>query len=284
MSEPGFVEVVAGFHADRSYVEALGRLGMDSLDTVFAFEGGRNLIKDNLAPYRSRIRFVLPETGKAYYLKRYDRPPRLQQVRNWIDHLQRASTAACDRRPAERLAAVGIRTARIVAFGEQWNGLFEKRSFIITEEIPDARSLEERLPECFYGGNRVENVDRKRQFIHKLADFARRFHETGLRHRDFYLCHIFMTADEEFYLIDLQRTFRPLVFDERFRVKDVSQLHYSASGRTISRADRLRFYLHYVGREELTAGDRRFLRHVKNRAWRMADHDIKHGRPVPFAE
>jgi len=208
----------------------------------------------------------------------------MQQVRNWIDHLERASTAAYDRGPAEQLAAAGIPTARVVAVGEEWDGLFEKRSFVITEEIAEARSLEERLPACFYAGDPLASAGGKRVFIEKLADFARRFHETGLRHRDFYLCHIFMNADEVLHLIDLQRTFRPMVFDERFRVKDIAQLHYSAPGRIVSRADRLRFYRHYAGRDKLTAADRRFLRQVKNRAWRMADHDIRHGRAVPFAE
>ncbi|HPD45858.1 MAG TPA: lipopolysaccharide kinase InaA family protein [Anaerohalosphaeraceae bacterium] len=284
MSEHDFVEVGNGFHVDRKFVEPLRRLGLDSLEAVFAFEGGEKLTKANLARHRSRIRFMLPETGKAYYLKRYDRPPPGQQIRNWIDHRQRASTAAYDRRPAEELTAAGIRTARVVAFGEEWSGLFEKRSFVILEEIANGRSLEARLPEYFYNSKPLENVDRKRQFIRALADFARRFHDTGLRHRDFYLCHIFMTGDETLYLIDLQRTFRPMIFDERFRVKDIAQLYYSAPGQIISRADRLRFYCYYVGRDRLTAADRRFLRQVKNRAWRMADHDIRHGRRVPFAE
>ncbi|MBE0535776.1 MAG: hypothetical protein IH624_08910 [Phycisphaerae bacterium] len=284
MSEQDFVEVSSGFFADRRYVEPLGRLGLNSMEAVFAFEGDRNLAKANLARHRSRIQFLMPETGKAYFLKRYDRPPQLQQVRNWIDHFERASTAAYDRQPAEQLAAAGIRTARVVAYGEGWDGLFEERSFIITEEIAEGHSLEQRLPECFSTSGPFTNIAAKRQFIQRLADFARRFHETGLRHRDFYFCHIFMTADEAFHLIDLQRTFRPLVWEERFRVKDIAQLHYSAPGKIISRTDRLRFYLHYVDREALTAADRRFLRQVKNRAWRMADHDIKHGRPVPFAE
>ncbi len=284
MSEQDFIEIDSGFYADPQYVNPLAQVGMNSIDAVFSFDGGRNLAKDNLAPHRSRIRFTLPDTGAACYLKRYDRPPVDRQVRNWIDHRRRISTAACDRRPVDLITAVGIGAARVVAFGEEWSGLVERRSFIITEEIANARSLEDRLPEYFYHGSPLENVDRKRAFIKKLADFARRFHDTGLRHRDFYLCHIFMTADEELYLIDLQRTFCPLIFDDRFRVKDIAQLHYSAPGRIISRADRLRFYLNYARRDNLTPADRRFIKRVKNRAWRMADHDIKHNRPVPFAE
>ena len=283
MSEQNFIKVAEGFFADGDYTQQLAEIGLDCIDAVFAFEGDRNLAKPNLAEHRTRIQFTLGAAGGVCFLKRYDSPPPFGQMRNWLDHLRRASTAAYDRLPTTQLNAAGIKTAKVIAYGEQWAGLFEKRSFVITEKIPDADSLEQRLPEYFYGSCPLENVDRKRRFIAKLADFARRFHETGLRHRDFYLCHIFMSAGEEFYLIDLQRTFKPVVFDKRFRIKDIAQLYYSAPGDVISRADRLRFYRRYTGRKKLTRSDRFFLGRLKARAWRMAEHDIKHGRDVPFA-
>ncbi len=283
MSEQNFIEVAEGFFADSDYVQPLAELGLDCIDAVFSFEGDRNLAKDNLAKHRTRIQFTLGATGGVCFLKRYDSPPPFDQMRNWLDHLRWASTAAYDRLPTGQLNAAGIKTAKVIAYGEQWAGLFEKRSFVITEKIPNAHSLEQKLPEYSYGSCPFEKVDRKRRFIERLADFARQFHETGLRHRDFYLCHIFMTDNEEFYLIDLQRTFKPILFDKRFRIKDIAQLYYSAPGNVISRADRLRFYRHYTGRKKLTRSDRFFIGRLKARAWRMADHDIRHGRDVPFA-
>ena len=284
MNAPDFPEVSSDLFVAADYVDALGQAGLDSIDAVFAFEGDKNLAKANLAEHRTRILFRLDSTGRRYYLKRYDRTPWGDQIRGWVDHLRRASMSAFDREPAKNLAAVGIKTAKVIAYGEQWSGLFEKRSFVITEEIADAESLEKRLPSYFYDSTPTENVERKREFICKLADFARRFHETDLRHRDFYLCHIFLTTDEEFYLIDLHRTFKPMLFDERFRIKDITQLYYSAPGDVISRADRLRFFKRYLGRERLSRADRAFIRKLKSRAWRMADHDIKHGRVVPFTK
>ncbi|GAI94186.1 unnamed protein product, partial [marine sediment metagenome] len=50
-----------------------------------------------------------------------------------------------------KLAQFGINTLRVVCYGEKWGMIFEKRSFIITEKIPDAESLERKLPECFSG-------------------------------------------------------------------------------------------------------------------------------------
>ena len=81
----------------------------------------------------------------------------------------------------------------------------------------------------------------------------------------------------------MQRSFKPFVFSERYRLKDITQLHYSAPGDCISQADRLRFYLRYSGKPKLDRSDRKFLGKVKSKAWRIAVHDIKHGREVPFA-
>jgi hypothetical protein len=97
-----------------------------------------------------------------------------------------------------------------------------------------------------------------------------------------YLCHIFRVPDGRFYLIDLARVFKPALFSEIYCVKDIAQLHYSAPAGYFSKTDRLRFLLAYLGREKLDAGDKNFARRVTGKAKRMARHDAKHGRAVPF--
>ncbi|MHC4625735.1 MAG: hypothetical protein ACYTDV_02025, partial [Planctomycetota bacterium] len=59
-------------------------------------------------------------------------------------------------------------------------------------------------------------------------------------------------------------------------------IHYSAPGQAFSKTDRLRFLLRYVGRNRLTGQDKMFIRKVVRKARRMARHDKKHGREVPF--
>jgi len=76
----------------------------------------------------------------------------------------------------------------------------------------------------------VEDIRDARKFIGRAANFIRRFHDTGFRHRDLYFCHIFYNDNDEFYLIDLARVFKPLFLCERFRIKDIAQIHYSAPG------------------------------------------------------
>ena len=272
------------FFVDENFKNPLSDLGLTSIEAVFNFQAGQNLQKPNMAKHRTRIQIDLSKPQTTLFLKRYNKPSIWLQLKNWLTHRKKASTADYDRLPCCQLAKAGINTPKIVAHGSQWGILFEKRSFILTEKIHGACSLEKKLPSFFYNSSPLQNVEKKRQFINNLADFTAKFHKTGLCHRDFYLAHIFTDEKQNFHLIDLQRTFKPLLFRHRYRLKDLTQLYYSAPGKIISRADRLRFFIRYTGRKKISLLDKLFIKALKSKAWRMADHDIRHSRPVPFAE
>jgi len=177
---------------------------------------------------------------------------------------------ACDHQPAEDLRRLGINTPQTIAFGEDWQGLFEKRSFIITEKIPDSSSLEEKLPE------------NRENFIENLAAFVRKFHDTGFRHRDLYLCHIFCNLQGQFTLIDLNRVFKPLFFSQKYLIKDLTQLYYSAPSDSVTKMDRLRFFLAYLQKDKLSRQDKILIKKIKSKANQMAKHDKNHNRTAPF--
>ena len=265
--------------------EALASLGLTSLDAVFAFDGGRDLAKANIGRFRRRLQFAIVPAGAdrpvSVYLKRYDRPPIVSQLRHWFSHHRRKSFARMEHETAERLAAAGIDTPRTVACGERWGILFERRSFLMTEAVKDSRSLESQLPSCFAGPLTPGKRQARREFLRRLASFIRRFHETGYRHRDLYLPHIFYSAQGEFCLIDLARASRPIL-RRRFQVKDIAQLHYSAPAESVTRTDRLRFYLAYAGLPKLLPRDKAFIRKVVRKAVRMARHNCRRGNRVPF--
>ncbi|MGA2678924.1 MAG: lipopolysaccharide kinase InaA family protein [Sedimentisphaerales bacterium] len=270
------------FFIDPAYKTGFERLGLTSIESVFAFGAGKNLTKENLASHRSRIEFKIESPATTVFLKRYDYPPIITQLKNWLSAKKRVSCALAEVEAAQKLAAMGINTPRMIAWGEIPGGFFEKRSFVAIEEIREGQSLERSLPGFFNGPATAENIVLRRQFIRQLALFIKKFHGTGCRHRDLYLCHIFRVPDGRFYLIDLARVFKPSLFSELYRVKDVAQLHYSAPAGYFSKTDRLRFLRAYLGREKLNAGDKIFVRCVAGKAGRMARHDAKHGRAVPF--
>jgi len=69
-----------------------------------------------------------------------------------------------------------------------------------------------------------------------------------MAHQDFYLVHMFVKENEgdKVYLIDLQRTVFPEDFSERWRIKDLGQLLYSAR-KLVSDTDILYFWKTYCG-------------------------------------
>lgn len=287
MGERRFIEISRSFFVDPDYKTALAKKGLTSTDAVFSFDAGENLSKENLARFRSRLRFTIdsPQSSQptTVFLKRYDRPPILVQLKNWLSARSRKSCGFLEFASANKLTVAGINTPKTISCGEQWGVLFEKRSFVITEKIPDAESLERKLPDCFNGQATSENLKLRRNLIAQLASFIKKFHETNYRHRDLYFSHIFHTDHGGFYLIDLARAFRPIFLRRRFQIKDVAQVYYSAPGQHFSRTDRLRFYAGYSGRDKLTNKDKVFIRKVINKAKRIARREIKHGREVPFA-
>lgn len=281
-AQPRFIETSKSFFVNADYKETLTNMGLDSVDSVFHFNKGENLTKNNLAPYRNRLRLQITPAPATLFLKRYDRPPIRLQIVNWLSQRHRRSLSSCELEPTLYLSAASINVPAVVAFGWQWGTVFERRSFIITRAIPHAESLERKLPLYVTDPQTPHDRSLCKDFFTRLAAFIRKFHNTGYRHRDLYLSHIFSDDAAEFHLIDLARAFQPRVFAERFRTKDIAQLHYSAPAQYFSNTDRLRFYLAYIGHTRLTKDDKRFIRKVITKAHRMAQHDLKHDRAVPF--
>jgi len=275
------------FVVAEEFKEGLAGLGLVSLDAVFACDSGRDLVKHNIGRFRRRLQFEVAPVGSSQpvrvFLKRYERPPILQQVRNWLSHHRRRSFASAECEAIERLAASGISVPRIVAAGEEWGILFEQRSFLMTEEIQDSQALERRLPDCFGAETTVARLRARRDFIRRLGEFIGRFHRTGHRHRDLYLSHVFCSDAGAFCLIDLARASRP-IRQRRFQVKDLAQLHYSAPARHFSRTDRLRFCQAYLGHRKLATQDKALLRAVVRKTARMTRHNVKHGAVPPFLD
>ncbi len=287
LSQREFIETSTSFFIDREYQTALNESGLTSIEEVFSFDAAKNLTKSNLASYRSRLQFEInfPEPGSSttVFMKRYDCPPVFIQLKNWLSHHNRRSEAFHEFDAANKLTASGINSPKAISYGEQRNALFETRSFVISEKIPDAESLERKLPDCFDGPVTTEKLKQRRNFIVQAATFIKKFHETNYRHRDLYLAHIFHGESGKFYLIDLARVFRPVLMRRRFQIKDIAQVYYSAPGKHFSKTDRMRFYMTYAGQNRLRRKDKAFIRKVIKKAEQMARHDIKHGRAVPFA-
>jgi heptosyltransferase-2 len=281
--EQEFIEISSSFFVRADYEKAFRKSGLVSVDAVFAFTGGTDLTKHNLAPHRGRLKFKVNQPSNTLFLKRYHLPPLRAQLKNWLNARKITSFGFYEAECIKTLRQAGVNTANVISYGQERGIIFERKSFIITEEIPRAQSLESKLPPCFYNPPVLVNLKIRRAFINRLGQFIGKFHQTGYRHRDLYFSHIFYGDNNEFYLIDLARAFKPLIFFSRFRVKDIAEIYYSAPAKYFSATDRMRFYHSYTGRRGLDTDDKLFIRKVINKENRIARHDSKHSKPSSFA-
>ncbi len=174
-----------------------------------------------------------------------------------------------------KLDALGVGTMEAVAFGEQGLNPATRRSFLITRDLGANISLE-KLTKPWR--ENPPSATLKRKLINQVADIGRRLHDNGVNHRDFYLCHFLLDLNDgddslkpdnlTLNLIDLHRTQIRDRTPERWRVKDVGSLYFSALDIGLTQKDVLRFVRQYSGkplRQTLTE-DREFWDKVKVRA------------------
>jgi heptose I phosphotransferase len=249
--------------------------GLETFARVMALAGGRMM---RSVPGRSTVRLELrrPEGGtRVVFLKRYE-PQYLSFGRKLLRLLGwpgAGDEALHEWNALRRLRVCGFNTAAPIAVGQLRTGGVVTRSFLMTAEIAGGVAAHDYL--------RTLNAGQRRSLVRRIAGWTARFHGAGFVHKDFYLSHLFVvpsagTADPELFCIDLQRLVRPRFLRERWRIKDLAQLGYTAQLAGATRGDLLCFYRTCFQRDRLTAGDKRFIRRVLARIQRL------HGRRPKF--
>ncbi|MDP7452092.1 MAG: glycosyltransferase [Arenicellales bacterium] len=280
--------------------EDLGQLSFDEL-----LEIGKNMIggHHNVVEARDKLgeegrRTVsFSHNSERYYLKIHDgvgwkeigknltslRLPVLGAENEWkgVHHLRRQTL----------LQNLGLNTLNIAGYGTRerrfWkilNNPAKRQSLIVTDEIPEAISLEDLFKDKLFWGRNANKIPIKicfkRWLIEQLAQTARVLHNSGANHRDFYLSHFLLQRTKEsheptpenssLFLIDLhrmqihkprwtawikailqgalklQRPHPPeSVTPRRWKMRDVSGLHYSSMDLGLTKRDLIRFISTY---------------------------------------
>ncbi|ORU90286.1 MAG: lipopolysaccharide kinase [Cycloclasticus sp. symbiont of Poecilosclerida sp. M] len=146
------------------------------------------------------------------------------------------------------LTALGIKTMTLVAYGQRGDNLAELESFVITESLEPALSLEDLSMD--WASNKP-NLRLKRALIKCVATITRQLHDNGINHRDLYICHFLLKESDlesvqqveelPLYLIDLHRVQMRKEVPERWRVKDLAALYFSSMGIGFTKRDFYRF-------------------------------------------
>lgn len=257
-----------GLLINESFLALLKEGGLASFEGLLRSAAGVVLKKKR---FRSIARVEL--RGKIFYLKRHVAPlgERMASLLPW----KRREDARNEWENIVLLKQLGFNTMTPVAFGEKRRWGLPWCSLTMTEEIYDAVPLEAYLPEHFRPPLDAGRLLRKRALVAALALLSRELHGKGFNHQDFYLGHLFLRPSEgSLFIVDLQRMHRRGALRRRDRVKDLAQLFYSARcSRVVTTTDCFRFVHRYLGRDALTASDRRLLKDVAAKALRIARHD-----------
>lgn len=271
---------------DQRAMPWLQSLGIAGFRDVFDPLAGQSLDKPGLASHRDRIRLEATSAAgetKTFYLKRYHRPPLIEQLRRIADCGFKSSSAWREMHFIKRLSLLGIPTMEGVAFGQKMKGILEVRSFGITAGL-SGTSLETLVARVREGSATAPRPADRHEIIRQLGLLVAHLHAARLYHRDLYLCHIFLTprADGEIVLrlIDLARMIEKPMRPRRWAVKDLAAMAYSAPVGGVTRVDRLRFLYHYCRGKGGPARDERCRREIRGlaadierRVARMARHD-----------
>jgi heptose I phosphotransferase len=225
--------------------------------------------------FRNRHTGRIERGGRGFYIK-YHGPLGWHGTLLDLVHFRLPSRGARDEwEAARRLEALGVRTLRVAAYGEEGRFAPARRSFVLTDEIAPAVSLEDLAKDW---AARPPPPAFRQRLARALGDCARSLHRGGLNHRDFYLCHFLLAtprgleaalhSEPELHLIDLHRVQARRRTPRRWVVKDLAGLCFSSLDAGLTRSDVLRFVRAYSGgplRRTLRE-DRQFWARVESRA------------------
>jgi heptose I phosphotransferase len=197
---------------------------------------------------KSRRTFRFDFEGKSYFAKIHLGVGWAEIIKNLVTLKKPIVSAANEWHGINKLTQVGIDTMTSAAFGQRGLNPATIQSFIITEDLVNTVSLE---AYCKNWTSTPPKFRFKTKLIRKLATVSRKLHQAGVCHRDYYLCHFHLeTTNIELVkvsLIDLHRALIKTKLANRWVVKDISGLYFSAMDIGLTQRDLFRFMKVYSG-------------------------------------
>lgn len=226
--------------------------------------------------FKNRRTGRFERNGRTFYIKMHEAGGWKPILEDLLRFRRPQIGARAEWRALRSLEKLGIPAAKVAAFGEEGRASPWQRSFLVTEAIPATVSLEKlaQRSDAPAPGSAI-----RRRLIRGMAEIARALHTGGINHRDFYLCHFLLDASEgtaisgrpKLYLLDLHRAQKRRRVPERWIVKDLGGLLFSAIDAAPTPRELLlflRMYSNCPAKKEL-AGRKALWRSVRNRAEKL---------------
>jgi len=261
-----------GLAYNRMFADLVSRHGLLDFDRVMGLEPAQ-VIKAAV-PERSTVRVCLREQAGsvALYLKRHHPAACGRNILKVLSLLWQP-TAWDEFQSIVAFHQAGIPTMLPIAAGLRRRRFLLRESFLITQELAGCRRLDHYL-----AANTKLPAGAKRCLTERLALVVQRMHARGFNHRDLYLCHVLINASGQLFVVDLHRVDQRASIPERWRVKDLAALNYSAPAAAASRTDRIRFLRHYLGVQRLAAADKVFAGKILKKTEKMVQHSRRHAQ------
>jgi len=208
---------------------------------------------------------------RTFFLKLHSGVGWAEVVKNLLQGRLPVIGAANEFHAVQALARIGVDTLSVAAYACAGRNPASQQSLLVTDDLVGTVSLEDY---CADWAVTPPAPGTRMRLIRKLADSARRMHEAGINHRDFYICHFHLDESSlsghalRCYLIDLHRAQLRRRTPRRWRVKDLAGLYFSAMDCGLTRRDVMRFMRHYCagGLRQALVDDPGLWRHVNRRA------------------
>jgi heptose I phosphotransferase len=237
--------------------------GKDSFAAAFAVEG------DTFRVLEQRQTLAFTVNGKRYFIKRHRGATWREIFKNLLSLRLPVVSARNEYRAIRKLHELGLRAPVVAGYGRRGLLPGSLESFLVTEDVGPHATLEDY---CRPWNKQAPAFAEKRALIEELADISYTLHGGGVCHRDYYLCHFLRTApDAPLTVMDLHRALVKPQLGERWIVKDLAGLWFSAMDTGLTRRDLYRFMRCYrrASLRDTLVRDRRFWEAVRDRALRL---------------
>lgn len=197
-------------------------------------------------PQRRTLRFEY--NGLSFFIKQHFGCGWQEIFKNLLHGKLPIVSARAEYQAINRVSSLGIKAPKIVGFGVRHLNPAKRLSFLITEAIDEAVSLDQL--EISWREQRLSwNI--KQQLLKKIAIMVATLHKNGINHRDLYACHFLikqpfsLEGQLDIILIDWHRAQMRTKTPMRWVIKDLASLYYSILNFQLTKRDIFRFIAYY---------------------------------------